>query len=210
MDDDVARIRSFLIRRPRAKKLRITDDSGVREMEPWGEQARVAESIAALRPDLLEALDGNGNMIRAIRLEGASASEPVRTSDASPEAPAGLETDPTAAMLTHFANLLHRAYEHSTSVAFARMVEIVQLQNERSTSIEARLERTESERRQQAHEKHELELEHLAEVLKHAQEDGNGNPSDILGMMLQGFMQAKAGGPPPAGARPPTNGKAKH
>lgn len=189
---DATAIRNFLLRRPRAVTLRLSDDNGmVSEIAPQGELARVAESIEAMRPALVEALDKQGRLVRAMRDDGEPRQR-ERSSDSAPELPESLQADPTAVMLSHFANLLHRAYEHSTSVAFARMIELVQLQNERTQSIEARLERAEGNYRRE-------QQDRIAETLERAEEAASKGEMDpmitsLLGGLLQGQMTR--GGPP--------------
>lgn len=132
-------IRNFLIRQPLAHEIRLTRDGECQMVARSGKWTKVAETIRALEPELIELLDGDGAVIRACR--------PAETQDASesaPEAPAVLAADPNAAMLTHFSNLLHRAYEHSTTVAFTKMVELFEHNNARADAIERRLERSEA------------------------------------------------------------------
>jgi hypothetical protein len=139
-------IRRFLLRQPRPARLRLTLSTGdVQEMNFAGasklqaEWSKVAESIAAIGPELIEVLTAEGSLARAVR----PAAEPS-ASDSGPDPPKVLSDDPETARLTHFANLIHRAYEHSTVVAFGKLVELVERIDARSDSIEQRLERTES------------------------------------------------------------------
>lgn len=131
-------IRNFLIRQPHAHSIRVTRDGDVQEVVPSNKWSKTADTLRAIEPDLIELLDSEGRVIRA--------SKPADEEDSSasaPTPPACLEGDANAALMTHFANLIHRAYEHSTTVAFSRLIELVERMDARSDAIEARLERTE-------------------------------------------------------------------
>jgi hypothetical protein len=135
-------VRSWLLQQPKPVKVRLTDSEGeVREIEAGKRPAiRTAESICAIDPVLIEAIGPNGELLRAFRPHG----DGNAISDAAPAVPPILATDPHAALLSHFANLVHRAYEHSTEVAFEKIVQIVERMEQRSENIEKRLERAEA------------------------------------------------------------------
>lgn len=138
---------------------------------------RVAESIAAIDPELVECLSADGSLIRAMR--------PGRPEDqlsSPPEVPAALASDPHAAMICLFAQLLYRATEHSTEVAFTKLVELVERMGERSDAIEKRLERTEAAyRREQA--------ERIDDLWDRAEEMAQaGNGEGAKEMILRQFL----------------------
>jgi len=135
----VSRIRGFLIQVPKPHAVRVTGEGEPQIIKPGKSYAKCAESILALGVDLVEALDAEGNVLRATRLGVSEA----QRSDAAP-VPEGLREDPQALLMTHFANLIHRAYEHSSEVAFSKLVDLVEKLGDRSEAIEARLERTEA------------------------------------------------------------------
>ncbi len=193
-----ARIRGFLLQLPKPSRIRVTAGDGEpQEFKPGRSYAKAADSIEALGVDLVECLDAEGAVIRALRLSTVDA----RRSDAA-AVPAGIEADPQALMLTHFANLLHRAYEHSTEVAFTRLVELAERLSAHTESIEARLAQTEAALRR-------AQTDQIDDALERAQEvvSANGENGDMMAQMaqawLQGQMQSRAGG-----KGPPTNGKA--
>jgi hypothetical protein len=188
------RIRGFLIQLPKPAKIRVSSGDGEpQEIKPARSYARTAESIEALGVDLIECLDKDGVVLRALRL-----SEPEsRRSDAA-DVPKGIEADPHALMLSHFANLLHRAYEHSTEIAFTRLVELAERLSAHTESIEARLAHTESAlRREQA--------DRIDEAYERARESiEKGDTSDpLVQQMMAAFVGARS---TPSAPKP--NGKA--
>lgn len=191
------RLRGWLLQLPKPHKVRVTGDGEPQMLTPGRSYAKLADTIAALSPDLVECLDKDGAVLRATKLE----SEEARRSDAAP-LPDGLKADPQALMLTHFANLLHRAYEHSTEIAFSKMVELVDKMNDRSDSIEQRLERTEAANRRLLQDAVDAEIERAHEQAQQ-QQQGDG---DLGQQLLGGFMSGAMGGKAQP-AKPATNGK---
>jgi hypothetical protein len=172
-----ARIRGFLLQQPKPASVRVTVNGEVEQIAINRSMSKVAESIEALGCELIECLDKDGKLLRAVRVSSADA----HRSDAAP-IPTGIETDPQALMLTHFANLLHRAYEHSTEIAFSKMVELVERIGDRSESIEARLERSEAAQRRLVNEQIEDAFERAEETAAKPAE------SDLLSQMASAFM----------------------
>lgn len=186
---------------PKPAAVRVTIDGESEELKPGKQSyAKWAETIEALDPDLIQALDDKGNIIRAMKL---GASETVR-SDAGPELPEGLKADPHALMLTHFANLLHRAYEHSTDVAFTKFAELAEIMSERTESIERRLEAAEVAKRTLEQEAVDAEYERAQEIAEKAGAEGN---EGFMQQMAAAFLQGQIGKGAATGA--PTNGAAK-
>lgn len=175
--------------------VRVTGDGEPQELKPGKSYAKLADTIAALSVDLIECLDSDGKVLRATRLDTVEA----QRSDAA-AIPEGLQKDPHALLLTHFANLLHRAYEHSTEIAFTRMVEMVDKMGDRSDAIEQRLERTESANRRLLQEQVDDAFERAAEVAAAAgSEGGDGFMQQMAGAFMSGAAQNKG--------KPATNGK---
>lgn len=188
---NAGRVRGFLIQLPKPAKIRVSSGDGEpQEIKPARSYARTAESIEALGVDLIECLDKDGVVLRALRL-----SEPdSRRSDAA-DVPKGIEADPQALMLSHFANLLHRAYEHSTEIAFTRLVELAERLSAHTESIEARLAHTESALRREQSDRIDEAYERAREAVE------KGDTSDpILQQMMSAFMGARS--------QPQANGKA--
>jgi hypothetical protein len=189
-----SRIRGFLLQQPKPARVMISSsDEDPTELKMGGSYAKLAKTIEAKNVDLIECFDANGIMLRALRLTSVEA----QRSDAA-DIPKGIEADPQALMLTHFANLLHRAYEHSTEVAFARMVEVTAIMSERSESIEMRLERTEAQNRRLQQDQIESLYEQAeAEAERKAAESENGGLVDKL---AGAFFSGQTAGAPANGA----------
>lgn len=189
---NVSRIRGFLLQLPKPSLVRVTGDGEPQELKPGKSYAKLAETILALNVDLVEALDSESKVLRAMRM----GTDEARRSDAA-AVPDLLKDDPQAAMLTHFANLLHRAYEHSTEVAFARMVEMADRMNDRAESIEQRLERAEASNRRLLQDQVDDAFERAEEqaALAVSQAQGGGIGEQLIGSFMTGKMQgaAKAG-----------------
>lgn len=188
---NVQRIRGFLLQLPKPAAVRVTGDGEPQTLKPGRSYAKLADTIAALGPDLVECLDKNGDVLRATKLDAPEA----RRSDAA-EIPEALKADPQALMLTHLANLIHRAYEHSSEVAFTKLVELVDKMNDRADGIESRLERAESRNRALLQDQVDAEFERAQEVAAAAQ-NGDG---DLGQQLLTGFISGAANGKHTGGA----------
>jgi hypothetical protein len=190
------KIRNWLLQHPKPHLLHLIVDGETEEIRPNAKSfQKTAETIAALQPEEIRALDAEGKIIRAIRPDSPEA----RRSE-QPEVPAVLAQDPHAAMVTHCANLIHRAYEHSTDIAFTKMVELVERMNDRSDAIEQRLERTEARARRLQEDQIDDAYERAEELAERAIEQASGEGGgDIKSMLMQAFMSgqmnaSKAGG----------------
>ena len=184
------KIRGFLLQLPKPSLVRITGDGEPQELKPGKSYTKTADTICALGPELIEVLDSDGKVIRAMRTD----TEDAQRSDAA-AIPAGLTADPGALMLTHFANLLHRAYEHSTEIAFTRLVELTERMNDRSEAIEQRLERTEAANRRLLQDQVDDAFERAQEAAEKAQEGGTGGElvQQMAGAFLSGQLTSKPG-----------------
>lgn len=204
---DEKEIRSFLVMQPRGAKVLVRDeDDEVHDIAApvgkGGSWAQVARSIDAMKPALIEIHDADGKLLRATR---------CNDKQPTPSAEAGLpvlHTDPETARLTHFANLLYRATEFSTTLAFTKMVELFTLSSERSAAIEARLERTEANYRREMQARLDEAFERADELAKEAEQAAQGPPGDPITEFAKGFLQARAGAPPPAPNGAQQKGKA--
>jgi hypothetical protein len=189
---NTSKVRGFLLQSPKPHSVRLTgaelDDPKVIKVRNY---SKAAETIEAIGAELVECLDSDGNLLRALKLNDRDA----HRSDAA-AIPAGIEQDPNALMLTHFANLLHRAYEHSSEIAFNKLCEFVDIINQRTSSIEARLERTEAAHRRTVEEQVQDAYDRAEEIAEKAKEEsaGNGLAEQMLGSFASGILQPK----PPA------------
>jgi hypothetical protein len=189
-------IRGWLLQRPKPSMLRLTTGDGEpQELRPAKSFAKTAETIEALNPELIEALDDKGRLIRATSLR-----EPE--SDTTPAVvPTSLSEDPETARLTHFANLIARAYEHSTDVAFQKLVDVVERIGDRSEAIEQRLERAEAAWRREVNRQIDDAFDRAEEREERAAEAA---APDLGTQLAQNFLGGAlgAGVRPPAKARP--------
>jgi hypothetical protein len=191
-------LRNFLICQPAPATIRLTKDGDTQEITP-GRKSRVkiAETILAVGPELVECLDAKGGLIRALRPD-----DELEQSGSSPAVPAVIAQDPHAAMMSHFANLIHRAYEHAADVAFAKLIELVERMEDRSASIEARLERTEAQYRR-------LQQDRIDDLYERAEEQtADASKEDPKEQMLAAMMAGAMRGDAAAAAASP-NGKGK-
>jgi hypothetical protein len=201
MNNLTAKIRGFLLQHPKPARVRLTGDGEPQEIKPGKSYARLAESINALGGNLLECLDASGQITRAMKLD----EDPAQLSGA-PALPAGLQSDPHALMLTHFANLVARAYEHSTEIAFVKLVEVVEKMNDRSDAIEQRLERAEAQNRRMLLDQTEREIDLAEERAEQAAAAANGESAGDIGTAL---VHSFLGGAMQNGTKAPVNGVAK-
>jgi hypothetical protein len=200
-------IHKFCMLQPRPKLLRATlDDDSTQELLPprngqsW---SKLADSIAAVKPILLEAFDDDGKLLRAKR-------EDDDDDDDQRSTPALL--DPETARLTHFANLLAKSYEFSTKIAFAEMAGLVRSWSDYAKSTNERLERVESAHRRMREQQADDALEQASQMMAAAQ---GMSPADaktsimdaFVGSMMQGMMSKQQPQPQPQ-PQQPTNGKA--
>jgi len=183
-------LENWLRRRPRPSRLRMTLASGdLRELscESVRSWAVVAQSVSALDPDVIEALDASGAIIRVlspddmVKPERAAAPPP-------PPAPKVLSQDPETRRLEVVAGLLADAYRHSTEVAFGRMVDLFAAVNERSEHLEKSLENMHKLMRRALQDQYDDAVEAAAQV-QQPQKDGFGL-EDLAKAFVGGTAQA--------------------
>jgi hypothetical protein len=184
------KIRGFLMQKPRPHTVRVTVDDDEQEVELGKSFARCADTIAALSPDRVACFNAAGVLLRAITSDAPDATR----SDAA-EIPEGLKGDSNALMVTHFANLLHRAYQFSSEIAFTKMVEVFDINSARAEAIEQRLERAEARERRLINDQIDAELDRAEEIA-----EGKGK-EDLGEQMFGAFLSGKMSG---AGAAAPT------
>jgi hypothetical protein len=193
------RIRNFLISLPKPACVRVFVDGEPQDIKTGGRSwMKLAETVDAMAGEQLQCLDAEGKVLRAMRLDDGEA----QRSDAA-AIPAGLAADPHALMLTHFANLVHRAYEHSTELAFNKMVECFDRVNDRSVSIEQRLERAEAMARRLREDQVQDAFERAEEIAEQAGQTGNDAFVNALGQAFVSGQMNRG-----AAAAGKTNGKA--
>jgi len=202
MSASAGRIRGFLLQNPKASLIRVTTaDGDIQEMQPGRSYTKQADTIAAIGGQLLECIDAGGKLLRAMRLDDDESTRP-----ASPTLPAPLVQDPHAAMLMHFANLLANAYQHSTEIAFTKLVELTDKMNDRSDAIEQRLERAEATARRAREELHEQALDMAQDAIENAKQQAA--ESNLGEQLLGSFMGGQRSAPASNGKHTASNGKA--
>lgn len=143
---DATSIRSWLLQAPKPDAIRTTTADGeVQELAitKTGSWMGLAETLEALRPELVEALDAKGTLLRALRpLEHEPRQEASRSSAAAVRAPAPVAADPETVRFQIVAQIVAEAYRHATDVAFERLVSLFEAVNRRSESLEHSLEAT--------------------------------------------------------------------
>lgn len=198
--------RNFCMRAPRPALVRVIYGEESQDIEidakafESGQQswARVGDTVAALDPDRVELYSESQTLLRADKRKVPKTDQYVRMPD-------GLHKDPEAARLMHFADLLHRAYQHSSEVAFNRIVDIVQMQSDNIRDLNQRADRAEKRLLDQLRENIALR----AGVVQggDGEEEGGGGLNDFLSAFLSGMSSGKqARRPAPAPTPEPEEG----
>jgi hypothetical protein len=204
---NVRDLRGWLLQLPKPASVRVTIDGEVEELPLGKSYAKLADTIWALKPEQVRCLDPEGRVLRAPTLEPEDTAAKPRAAEL-PQLPLVIQQDPQAALLHHFASLLHTAYEFSTGKAFDKLSDLMERMNERSDSIEQRLERAEARARR-------LQEDQLEDALDRAQLEnavaaaGQGEEaigSSLLQAFLSGQMQRKSNGSGHAAAPNGANG----
>jgi hypothetical protein len=173
-------IRRWLLQQPKPHSLRVTSGEDIQVLE-FGTQkfVQVAASIEALDPEKIEALDANGKLLRAIKAEQFETPVEEEEDDGSSGAAAsksqGKQLEREMVMLSKFGELLAAAYQHSTNVAFTKMVELFEAVAKRGESLEKSLAATER-------------------LLRRAYEEGAGNKEEGEPSLLETMMSTFAAG----------------
>lgn len=191
-------LRSWLLCKPRPASLRIVaGDQQVHTMEiahgvRWVE---VAQTVCSLQPELVEARDPKGGLIRAVR------PDEVEFEESAPRN-ASLEQDPENARLITFAKLLSDAYKDSrefTAMAFDKLGELFQAVVAKANTQEKTISAL--DRMVQ-----KLMLEKVADQAAGQGDDGPLTFENLVQGMIQGHMQAAAEKAAHAATNGTTNG----
>lgn len=175
---DERELRTFLLKVPKPSKVIVHTEDGPQELSSSSKNWRsIAQSIVAMKGEAVELYDVDGKLLRATRSDER---EPGGVG--IPVAPLPLATDPETVRLLHFANLLYRATEFSTTLAFEKMVDLFERVADRSNAIEERLERTEAAYRRSLNEQ-------LREALLEAQQEQQAGAPNTLGALIEAFSQ---------------------
>lgn len=206
-------IRSWLLQAPKPDALRVTGpDDQVHDVAitRGGSWARLAESIAALRPELIEAYDAGGKLLRAVRPAEHEAAHdtivpPSMGSSSSSSSTGMLGMGDLSILLREFGKELSLAYRHANEVAFTRMVDMFEAVNRRSETLEKSLDATHKMLRRAWEDQLEAQAAAAAAEVESQKDPLNA----IVGSFVQGAAAAAATPKPNGnGAHGATNGKA--
>jgi hypothetical protein len=207
---DANDIRVWCMQHPRPAMVRCTNADGlVQEVLVQGAWTKLADTIHALQPELLEAVNQEKMLIRALRPNdisedwGADDQPEPRRPRAAPPSLRDIPitaSDPETQRFALVAQLIADAYRHANEAhdtAFQHLVEIVNAATRRSESVERAKDAL-----------HKLEVQRLRQQITEAGETPEGSPEgeltlqSLLGAVLSG-VNAGGGTNPAAGA----NGK---
>lgn len=183
-------LRSWLISAPRPTLIRLQcADGQMHEVEcnqPW---ARLGETCAAMDAVTIWAISAQGKTLRVAKVadiaEELEADEAASSSAAPSSAPATMQRDESRAMLAvldKFGTLLASAYQHATSIAFDKMVEVVSLQSQANVAMQRELINARVEVRR-------MERDIIDDALEKADAAGEG---DLLRQFVGSYFAGQA------------------
>jgi hypothetical protein len=208
---DANDIRVWCMQHPRPAMVRCTNADGlVQEVLVQGAWTKLADTIHALQPELLEAVNSEKLLIRALRPNDISedwgddeqpeARRPRTPTPSLRDIPI-TAADPETQRFALVAQLLADAYKNandSHQTAFQHLVDIVNSSQRRSESVERAKDAL-----------HKVEVQRLRQQITEAGQEPEGSPEgeltlqSLLGAVLSG-VNAGGGGADPAAA---ANGK---
>jgi hypothetical protein len=205
---DADQIQSWCQKHPRPALVRVTTGEGqIQEVIVQGAWTKLAMTIHALQPELLEALNGERQLLRATRPNDSSADwndedpEPAAPQRERRTAPAPTiadipitATDPETQRFALVAKLIADAYKHANEVAFVHLVDLVNTMTKRSESVERARDAL-----------HKAQIKQLSDQLKEAGQEPNTATDELT---LQGLLGAVLAGAQQGNAEAATNGKA--
>lgn len=208
---DAKQIRAWLLQAPKPDGVRTTTADGeVQDLAitKTGSWMGLAETIAAVRPELVEALDAKGTLLRALRpLEHEPGTEASRSSSRTPAAVPLATDDAETRRFLAVAEIVKDAYRHATDVAFERLVSLFEAVNRRSESLEHSLEATHKMLKRAWEDQVEAQADAAS-----ARVEAEADPLNaMVGAFVQGQAAAKAAetaATRATAAVAPTNGKA--
>jgi hypothetical protein len=191
---NVQSVRAWLMINPRPKSVRVSSEGVAPQTiaTPDGTKwVQVAETIAALEPDLVEALTAEGGTIRAMRPDELDADE-----DTEKDTIPVNVNDPLSVQLITISRLIADAYRHSTEVAFDKLLAMHDASTRRAESLERSVDTM-----------NRMLNKAIADNLQ-AQIDGANTQSggSFFEQLVASFMQARAQGEAAKAATTPPNG----
>lgn len=186
-------LKSWLMQQPRPAFARITTaDGAVHDVQCTGTTwPKITETVAALQPELLQAMTADGKLLRALR--------PADRSEDWGERPAAernpplanipiTAADPETQRFALVAQLIAEAYRHSNENAFSRLAQIVDSLVSRSGDVERA--------REQMYRAHVKQLEEQIKSLGAEPQEGGDLLQTMLGQFLGGMAASSAPIPP--------------
>ena len=178
-------IRGWLLIQPRPTTIRVTTvDGEIKKLTIASTWAAIAQSIEAMGAELLEALDENDNLLRAVKV--ASLDEEQGENKGDSAVTKAIAIDGETERFRLFATLISDAYKYGYEVAFTKMVELFGAVNARTESIEKSLSSTERMLRRSYEDNLKLQMERAAA------EGGEGGLMSFLSSFLGGMNSAKS------------------
>jgi len=188
--DVIPQLRNFLMRNPRPVAVKVQGEDGEEtdyQIADGENFMSLAEKLDALDPKKVTVYDDNGTPLRVWR--AAEMMAPT----AGLDIPSAIAGDASAAMLMHFANLIHRSYEHATDVAFDRLSNLVDRVMEDSRDRNERLKALEDMYFTAMHANVELAASQQGEAAGEAAEDlsEDGFKAQMMQTFMQGAQRAR-------------------
>lgn len=188
----VEQLRSWLLQQPRPASVRCTVDGEARVLHIGNQTWKgVAMSCLALQPDLVEALDSQGGVLRATRpsddLEEDDSPDGTASShSAVSAAPSGGYSEATeeTRRFEIYARGMSEAYRHANEIAFARMVDLFEAVNARAQSQEKQMDHLWKLLRRAEEERLDAEQEAAEQAQAAAT-----NPEGMLGAVIAHAVQ---------------------
>lgn len=183
-------LRSWLISAPRPTLIRLQcADGQLHEVEcnqPW---ARLGETCAAMDAVTIWAISAQGKTLRVAKVadiaEDLQDAEDAASSSTASSSTATMQKDESRAMLAvldKFGTLLAGAYQHATSIAFDKMVEVVSLQSQANVAMQRELINARVEVRR-------MERDIIDDALEKADAAGEG---DLLRQFVGSYFAGQA------------------
>lgn len=199
-------LRGWLLQQPKPEAVRVEIDGEWEEVPLGKSYAKLADTIAAMKPDQVRCVDKDGKVLRALRVEDEPSG---KNKNAPPDLPLVLAADPQVALLHHYATLLHRGYEFSTGKAFDAITELMERMNQRSDLIEQRLERAEARARRAQDELVEDAFVRAEELAAQAAAGAAGGEEALGQHLISAFMSGQMQRGPAASTNGAANGAPK-
>lgn len=192
---NAAQLRTWMLPKPRPTSLRVRMGKTADVIPCAGQSwSALAKTVEAMQADVVEALNDDGLLIRAIRPNDIDDDDKEPEEEPKPPLSA---YDPETVRFELFAKLLSEAYAHSNTTAFDKLVAIADVGARRAEALEKTMATYDRMRRQELEQK----IEQYEGQIEAAGGDGN-----LLTQMAQQFFAGAGTGKPTA---PPTttNGK---